>query len=142
MYEKHVDSARPELRGKGIGPLLQKCLGARVRRQQGRGRQPTEGAHRQDKAFLLGQHVREDCLRGAQRAHAVYIDDVADFLEGRVGEGDGDAVALADVVDQDGYFFASEQGGQGAVVLVTVLGEVNRQDFHRIGIPGGFDLRG
>ena len=47
---------------------------------------------------------------------AVDFDDAVEFFGRCLQEGDGDAVGLADVVDEDGDVEGVDQGGEGVVV--------------------------
>ena len=74
----------------------------RIGGEEGGGDQGCEGADGEDEAAFAGDEAGEDELRDAKGGGAVDVDDVEHFVLGGVGEGNGDRVAFADVVDEDG----------------------------------------
>lgn len=140
-----VDVVVGQLPCEGVAPLLEESLAARVGSQE-RGRSPAaEGAHSQDKAALLALlHDGGDGLGSPQSTDAVDGDDSLELLLGSLEEGDRDAVALADVVDQDGDVKILDKVLQSLVVGVVVLGEVHGQrlDLNLLSGILGLDLLG
>lgn len=124
----HVDAVRLELRSERAGPVLQERLGARVRSQVGRGDPASEGAHGEDEARLALLHDGGDDLGGLEGAEAVDGDDVLELLAGGLDEGNGDAVGLADVVDEDADVEAGDELGETVVVGAVVAGVVHGED--------------
>jgi hypothetical protein len=139
-----IDIVVGKLRGQGITPLLEESLAARVGGQV-RGRCPAaKGAHGQDEtALALLQDGRND-LRHLERAQAVDGDDVLQLVAGGLEEGHGDAVALADVVDEDADVEALDKLGEAVVVGVLILGKVHGKglDLGRLGGKLGRNLAG
>ena len=127
LHQLHRDPVLLQLRTQRRRPLLQKRLAARVRRQERRGEQSAERAHGEHQSALALRHPGNDELRGAQRAQTVDRDDIRQFVLGGQGEGRGDAMALADVVDQNCNIESVHEGLQLVVIGVVVAGKVHRQ---------------
>jgi hypothetical protein len=77
----------------------------------------------------------------AEGSHAVDSDDVAHLLRRSLVEGNRDAVAQADVVDQDGDIESRDQALEVVIVLVQVCGEVHGEGLG-LDIVLGLDFRG
>lgn len=79
-------------------------------------------------------HAGDDELGDTQGTGAVDGDDIG-HLGGRgLGEGNGDRVALADIVHEDGHIQIGDQLAQRGVVFIGVLREVHGQG---LGLHGG-----
>lgn len=139
--ELDVDVIRFQLGRERAAPVLQEGLAAAVGGQV-RCRHPAgEGAHSQDEAALLaGNHVGGDNLGDLQCSQAVDRHDVLELAAGCVEEGDRDAVALTDVVDQDTNVQALDKLCESLVVLVCVLGEIHGQDLVLVPRPSQFQF--
>lgn len=128
LNELHLDVVGSQLVAKSRGPLLQEGLATGVGGQQGGGEETTERTHGQDQTAAALNHARSDELGDAQSTVAVDSDDVGHLLGGSLDKRNGDRVALADVVDENGDIQIRDEGSQGLVVLVRVAREVHRQD--------------
>lgn len=125
--ELDVDVMGPQLSGQGSAPLLQERLRAAVGRQVRRRRPAAEAAHGEDKAASALLHARCDQARRLECTEAVDSDDVPELRPVRLGEGNGDAVALPDVVDEDGNVEPLYEGRELRVVGVRVARIVHRE---------------
>lgn len=123
--------------------MLQEGLAARVRGQV-RGRHPAgKGAHGEDETALALLHDGSDDLGGLQGAEAVDGDNVLELAAGGLEEGDGNAVALADIVDEDTDIEAVDELGESVVIVVVVAGEVHGEDLDLdLAIELGLELVG
>lgn len=125
LHQPHRDVVLRQLRAQRRAPLLQEGLAARVRGQQRGGDESAKRAHREDQPALAVHHARRDEPRDAQGGHAVHHDDRVHLGLGGLGEGDGDAVRDADVVDQDGDIQSGDHILQAGVIVVAVAGKVD-----------------
>lgn len=139
-----IDIVVGKLRRQGIAPLLEESLAARVSGQVRRGSPAAKGAHGQDETTLALLQDRRDDLGYLERAQAVDGDDVLQLFAGGLEEGHGDAVALADVVDEDADVEALDKRSEAVVVRVLVLGKVHGEglDLGRLGGELGLDFAG
>ncbi len=142
--ELDIDIVVGKLRGQGVAPLLEEGLAARVCGQVRRGGPAAKRAHGQDKTALALLQDRGNNLGHLERAQAVDGDDALQLVAGGLEEGHGDAVALADIVDQDADVEALDKLGEAVVVGVVVLGKVHRKglDLRRLGGKLGRDFAG
>lgn len=140
----HVDIVASQLGGQSITPLLEESLAARVRSEVWSGSPAAEGAHREDKTALALLENRRNDLGNLERSNAVDGDDALELVSGSFEERNGDAVALADVVDQDADIKTLDKLAEGIVVGVIVLRKVHGQslDLDRLGRVLGCDLGG
>lgn len=88
-----------ELGAEGGGPLLQERFAATVGGQERSGEETSEGAHVENQAALAGDHAGDNEVGDAQGGEAVDGDDPVHFRRVGLGEGDGDGMRGADVVD-------------------------------------------
>lgn len=117
-----------KLSGESIAPLLKKSLATRVCRQE-RSRSPaTERSHGEDKTALSLLQNRSDDLGNSESANAVDGDNVLKLLLGGLEERNGDAVTLANVVDENTNIKTRNKLAQTLVVGIVVLGEVHVKD--------------
>lgn len=123
--ELGLDVVGGELGAERGGPLLEEGFGAGVGCEEGGGEETAEGAHGEDEAALALHHAGNDEGGDAEGAVAVDVDDVLHFGELGFGEGGGNVVGLADVVDEDGDVEAGDFGGKGGVVGLGVFGKVH-----------------
>lgn len=103
LYHLDRHPMRLQLASQRRRPFLQERLAAAICRQQWRRHQTPERTHCEyQPAFLLHHPGRHDggCEEGGE---TIDIDDVSHLLFLRLNEGNGDIVAFAHVVDQDGY---------------------------------------
>lgn len=131
LHQSDGDVVLGELGPERGAPLLQERFAPRVGGQQRGGDESAKGAHGQDQAALAVHHARCDQPGDAEGGHAVHRDDLAHLGLGGFGEGHGDAVRDADIVDQDGDVQAAHQILQAGVILVPVEGKIDGQG------PGG-----
>lgn len=139
-----MDIVVGKFRGQGIAPLLEKSLAARVGGQVRGGSPAAKRAHGQDEAALaLLQDWRDD-LGHLERSQAVDGNDVLQLLAGGLEEGHGNAMALADIVDQDADIEAIDELSEAVVIGVLVLGKVHGEGFDlgRLGRKLGLDFAG
>jgi len=122
-------------------PLLQESLATAVSREVGRGEDAAERCHGQDETALTLHHAGSDKVGHAKGSHAVDCDNVAHFLRGSLVEGNGDAVAQPDVIDQNGDVESRNQALEVVIVLVRVCGEVHG-DGSGLDIVLALDFRG
>lgn len=80
---------------------MQERFAAAVGCQQGGGEKAAKGAHCEDETPPAGLHAWRHELGDAQGGEGVDFDDGGYFFGRGLGEGDGDRVGGADVVDQD-----------------------------------------
>lgn len=121
----YVNMVVGQLRGQGIAPLLKKRLATGVGCQV-RGRSPAaERAHCQDQTALSRLEDRGNNLSNLESAQTVDGDNILELLLGGFEEGHRHAVALSDVVDQNGYIETTNQLGELLVIGVIILGEVH-----------------
>ena len=123
----HINIVAGQLRGQSIAPLLEESLATRVRGQVRSESPAAKGAHGEDKTTLALLENRRNDLGDLERAKAVDGDDALKLVPGRFEERDGDAVALADVVDQDADIKTLDKLAEGIVVGVIVLRKVHGQ---------------
>lgn len=90
-----------KLSGKSVAPLLEESLTTRVSGQKSSRGPSTERSHGQDETVLASFHNRSDSLGNAKSTNAVDGDDILELLLVGLEERNRDAVALADVVDED-----------------------------------------
>lgn len=102
LHELDTDVGRCEFGGEGRGPLLEEGFAAAVGCEKGSGHDSAKGCHGEDEASFSLHHARGDELCDAESPGTVDSDDVFDFFGRSLGEGDGNVVALTDVVDEDG----------------------------------------
>ena len=125
LHQPHGDVVLRQLRAQRRAPLLQEGFAARVGGKQRGGDEAAKGAHRDDQPALAVDHPRGDEPRDPEGGHAVHHDDRLHLGLGGFGEGDGDAVGDADVVDQDGDIQPRDRILQAGVIVVAVEGEVD-----------------
>jgi len=99
LHQLDRDALGRQLAAERRAPLLQEGFAAGVCCEQWGREKAAEGAHGEDEATAALGHAGGYKLGYAQGGGAVDGDDVADFVLGGQGEGDGDVVAFADVVD-------------------------------------------
>ncbi|RXK33794.1 hypothetical protein BBD39_07815 [Arsenophonus endosymbiont of Bemisia tabaci Asia II 3] len=141
LHELDLDAVGLELRAESSRPLLEEGLAAAVSREVGCREDAAEGRHGEDETALALNHARCDELGDAECAHAVDRDDIAHLLLRGLVEGDGNAVAETDVVDQDGDIELRHQALNVLKVFVLVGGKVHG-DGLGLDIVFGLDLRG
>ena len=123
--ELSVNTVGLELSTERSRPVLQECLGARIGGQE-RGREKTaEGAHGEDETAATGNHAGSDGLGDLKGSLNVNSDDVFHLDVFGLEERHGHVMALADVVDEDGYVQSVDELGQSFVVSGRILGEVH-----------------
>lgn len=126
-YNVDIDVIIGQLRRQSVAPLLEECLATRIGRQV-RCRGPAgERAHGEDETALALLEDRCDDLCNLQCTQAVDCDNIFHLFGRRVEERHGDAVALADVVDQDGNVETADQLLKVLVVCIVILGEIHGQ---------------
>lgn len=141
LHELDLNAVRLEFGAESGGPLLEESLAAAVGRKVGCGKDAAEGCHGEDQTGLALDHAGCDELCHAEGAHAVDRDDVAHLLLGSLVEGNGNAVAEADIVDQDGDIKLRDQALDVVVVLVLVGSKVHGNSLG-LDIVLGLDFRG
>lgn len=102
LHQLHGDAGGRQLGRQRAAPVLQEGFGAGVGGEQRRRQDAAEGGHGEDEAVALGGEARGEDLGDAERGEAVDGDDVGHFGQRGLDERDRDAVAEADVVDEDG----------------------------------------
>jgi hypothetical protein len=123
--EVNIDVVARKLRSKGNTPVLEEGLAARVGGEKGSRRPTTKGAHGQDEAGLALLQDRGNDLGNLERTQAVDRDDILELTLGSFEEGDGDAVALANIIDQNTNIKGLHKLFESCVVGLVVLGEVH-----------------
>lgn len=141
LHELDLNAVWLELGAESSRPLLEEGLAAAVGCEVRRRENAAEGCHGEDETALTLDHAGGNKLGDAKCAHAVYRDDVAHLLLRGLVEGDGNAVAEADVVDQDGDIELRHQALNVLKILVLVGGEVHG-DGLGLDIVFGLDLGG
>lgn len=120
-----IDFVVSKLSGECVAPLLEESLATRVCRQE-RSRSPaTERSHGEDKTALSLLQNRSNDLSNSESTNAIDGDNVLKLLLGGLEERNGDAVALANVVDENTNIKTRNQLAQTLVVGIVVLGEVH-----------------
>lgn len=120
-----IDIVVGKLGGESVAPLLKESLATRVCRQE-RSRSPaTERSHGEDKTALSLLKDRSDDLGNSESTNAVDGDNVLKLLLGGLEERNGDAVTLANVVDENTNIKTRNQLAQTLVVGIVVLGKVH-----------------
>lgn len=141
LHKLDLDALGLELRAECGRPLLQECFAAAVRSEVGRGQDTAERCHCEDQTALALNHAWSDDLSDTKSAHAVDCDDVAHLLLRSLVEWNGDAMAQADIVDQDGDIKLRNQALDVVIVLVQVGRKVHGNSL-RLNIVLALDFRG
>lgn len=130
MAENEVDInlVIGKLSCKSVAPLLEESLATRVSGQESSRCPSTERSHGQNKTVLSCLHDRSDSLGNSESTSAVDGDDVLKLLLGGLEERNGNAVALADVVDEDTDIKTVDKLAQALVIGIVVLGKVHIKD--------------
>lgn len=102
LNELDLDTLGFQLGAESGGPLLEESLATAVSREVGRGKDAAERCHSQDETALALDHARSDQVCHTKGSHTVDCDNVTHLLRRSLVKGDRDAVAQADIVDQDG----------------------------------------
>lgn len=133
-----------KLGSKSVAPLLEESLATRVSGQKSSRSPSTKRSHGQDETVLAGLHDRSDSLGNAESTSAVDGDDVLELLLVGLEERNGNAVALADVVDKDTNIQTVDKLAEALVVFIAVLGEVHVENLDLKTLSGvlGLDLSG
>lgn len=114
-----------QLRGQGVAPLLKESLAARVGGQIRSGSPAAERTHRQDQTMLELLHDGSHNLCHLEGSQAIDGDNVLELFLWRLEEWNRNAVALSDIVYQDGYIETVDQLGQLLVIGIIILGKVH-----------------
>lgn len=125
--ELNIDALGLELLSERAAPVLQECLAAAVGGQVRSGHVTGERTHGEDEALLPLHQDGRDNAGGLEGAEAVDVYDIQHLVGGSLQEWYGDAVGLADVVDQNAHIEALDKLGQALVVGVVILCVVHRE---------------
>lgn len=120
-----------ELRAESSGPLLKEGLAAGVCSQERCREETTERCHGHDKSALARDHTWNDELGNAEGRHAVDHNDVVHLLLWCLGKWHWNAVAQANVVNQDANIQTINQLLEAVVVSILVESEVHGVDLDR-----------
>lgn len=131
-----------ELGRESAAPVLEEGLAAGVGGEVGGGHDTGERTHGKDKTLLALGEDGSDNLGSLECAEAVDGDDVLELVAVGLEEGNGDAVGLANVVDQDANVEALDELGKTLVVGIVVLGEVHSEGLGLEAIPSELKLAG
>lgn len=137
-----IDALVLELGRESAAPVLEESLAAAVGGEVGSGHDTGERAHGEDKTLLALGKDGSDNLGGLECAEAVDGDNVLELVAVGLKEGNGDAVGLANVVDQDTNVEALDELGKTLVVGIIVLGEVHGEGLGLETIPSELKLAG
>ncbi len=122
--------------------MLQKGFGTGICCEKRCWSETAEGAHGENEAAFVGEHVRKNGLGYSKGSSAVDVDYVGHFVQRCLSEGDRYAVRLADIVDKDGNSFVLQKVGEGFIIGVGSFREVDSEGLRVGARRGGLDLRG
>jgi hypothetical protein len=123
--EVNINLVISKLSGKSVAPLLEESLATRVSSQKSSRSPSAERSHGEDETVLAGLHDRSDSLGNAESTNAVDGDNVLELLLVGLEERNGDAMALADVVDENTNIQTVDKLAEALVIGIAVLGEVH-----------------
>lgn len=135
-----IDALVLELGRESAAPVLEERLAAAVGGEVGGGHNTGERAHGKDKTLLALGEDGSDNLGGLECAEAVDGDNVLELVAVGLEERNGNAVGLANVVDQDTNVEALDELGETLVVGIVVLGEVHGESLGLKTIPSELEL--
>lgn len=137
-----IDALVLELRRESAAPVLEESLAAAVGGEVWSGHNAGERAHGKDKTLLALGEDWSDNLSGLECTEAVDGDNVLELVAVGLEERNGDAVGLANVVDQDTNVEALDELAKTLVVGIVVLGEVHGEGLGLEAIPSKLKLTG
>lgn len=137
-----IDALILELGRKSAAPVLEESLAAAVGREVGSGHDTGKRAHGKDKTLLALGEDGSDNLGGLECSEAVDGDNVLELVAVGLEERNGDAVGLANVVDQDTNVETLDEFSKTLVVGIVVLGEVHGEGLGLETIPSELKLAG
>jgi len=125
-----VDAVGLKLRSQRSAPVLQEGLTTAVGSEVRGRHNASEGAEGEDKAVTALDEERGNDLSGLEGAQAVDGDDVLHLVTSGLEKRYGDAVRLANIVDQDADVQTVDELGQTLIVGVVILSVVHGQSLN------------
>ena len=127
MYDLDIHAVGLELGTECGAPLLKEGFAARVGRQKGSWENTAERGHCEDETALALNHSWSDHLCDAKSSHAVDGDNVFHFLLRSLDEWNGNIVAEADIVDENGDIQLRNEVLESSKIRVLVERKVHGQ---------------